>query len=82
MRRKYCLYVTPSNAEDLPSQSGGAIGLAIANSVLNNIFLENLPEGFTSTQQEALLDSLEAVTEYAPNVQEVIRDACKLFCND
>lgn len=66
-------------SSDAHLQSGGAIGLAIGNSVLNNIFLANLPKDLTNAEQESLLGSLDAAVNFPSDMQNSIYDACRLL---
>lgn len=61
-------------------QFGGAVGLAIANSILNNIFLANLPTGSDSTLRERLRGDLKVIDELPSEQREGVLDACASTC--
>nr|XP_018262690.1 uncharacterized protein I303_04169 [Kwoniella dejecticola CBS 10117]OBR84848.1 hypothetical protein I303_04169 [Kwoniella dejecticola CBS 10117] len=57
--------------------SGGAIGLAIGNSILQNVFLSNLPAGLPEADAEELAINFEHIQMLDKHLAVGVRDACK-----
>ncbi|WVR08410.1 hypothetical protein IAU60_005465 [Kwoniella sp. DSM 27419] len=55
--------------------SGGAIGLAIGNTLLQNIFLNSLPESLPAEVRATLSTNYEVVNELDPAIASQIREA-------
>ena len=52
---------------------GGAIGLAIVSSILNNMLKSNLRETLSSSELETLLQTTEIISTFPPDIQEIVR---------
>lgn len=52
---------------------GGAMGIAIVNSVLNNYVRTHLEALLSDQQLDGILGSASGIAQYAPAVQETIR---------
>ncbi|KAI0436485.1 putative efflux pump antibiotic resistance protein [Xylaria telfairii] len=77
--------ITPSSVEprDLAAatgamiqfrQTGGAIGLSIASSLLNGYLKGHLTPPLSTTQLDALLQNVETISTFSPALQEVAKN--------
>jgi hypothetical protein len=58
-------------------QSGGAIGLAVGNTILQNIFANRLPTSLSSQERANLVSRFEMPSSLDSATRDLIRAACE-----
>ena len=61
----------------LTRQSGGAIGLAVGNTILQNIFANRLPTSLSSQERANLVSRFEMPSSLDSATRDLIRAACE-----
>lgn len=61
----------------LTIQSGGAVGLAVGNAILQNVFVRNLPDDLPSELRQSLLKTMEVPSGLDVGTTARIREACR-----
>ncbi|KAM0746561.1 MFS general substrate transporter [Meredithblackwellia eburnea MCA 4105] len=71
-----------TGARNFARTSGGAIGLAMANTILNNIFIKNLPASVPATLKEQLRKEFVLPSDISVGLRDSILDAYMVGVRD